>query len=183
MILVTSASVTYLRHSVHNLHTKSLQIRCQFRRSSQIPTVDLCNPRQTMDGFQIRTRDRSTLCLARRKAEAETVEAEDDPLQGILRYLLWTAEAVYILWLFLLPYAPVSDSLQRYTSSGSIVQILFTKSLFDQQGDPVWAISSETVNSLLGLSLNFFFILPLTNSGLFSLKILCFSDHCRFCDL
>ncbi|WZZ14245.1 hypothetical protein YC2023_107334 [Brassica napus] len=137
MILVTSASVTYLRHSVHNLHTKSLQIRCQFRRSSQIPTVDLCNPRQTMDGFQIRTRDRSTLCLARRKAEAATVEAEDDPLQGILRYLLWTAEAVYILWLFLLPYAP---------------------------GDPVWAISSETVNSLLGLSLNFFFILPLTNS-------------------
>ncbi|KAG2276329.1 hypothetical protein Bca52824_058884 [Brassica carinata] len=137
MILVTSPSVTYRRHSLHNPHTKSLQIRCQLRRSSQIPTVDLCNPRQTMNGFQIRTRDRSILCLARRKPEAATVEVEDDPLQSILRYLLWTAEAVYILWLFLLPYAP---------------------------GDPVWAISSETVNSLLGLSLNFFFILPLTNS-------------------
>lgn len=46
-------------------------------------------------------------------------------------------EGVYILWLFLLPYAP---------------------------GDPVWAISSETVTSLVGLSLNFFFILPLANA-------------------
>ncbi|KAI3433239.1 uncharacterized protein J3R85_007137 [Psidium guajava] len=54
-----------------------------------------------------------------------------------LQIILWVAEAVYILWLFLLPYAP---------------------------GDPVWAISSETVNSLVGLSLNFFFILPLMNS-------------------
>ncbi|CAN4075628.1 unnamed protein product [Withania somnifera] len=33
------------------------------------------------------------------------------------------------------------------------------------QGDPVWAISSETVNDLVGLSLNFFFILPLLNAG------------------
>ncbi|KAK6790657.1 hypothetical protein RDI58_009738 [Solanum bulbocastanum] len=32
-------------------------------------------------------------------------------------------------------------------------------------GDPVWAISSETVNDLVGLSLNFFFILPLLNAG------------------
>ncbi|XP_021299670.1 uncharacterized protein LOC110428229 isoform X2 [Herrania umbratica] len=32
------------------------------------------------------------------------------------------------------------------------------------QGDPVWAISSETINALIGLSLNFFFILPLTNA-------------------
>lgn len=30
----------------------------------------------------------------------------------------------------------------------------------------MWAISSETVNSLVGLSLNFFFILPLMNSGM-----------------
>lgn len=46
-------------------------------------------------------------------------------------------EGVYILWLFLLPYAP---------------------------GDPVWAISSETINSLVGLSLNFFVILPFANA-------------------
>lgn len=30
----------------------------------------------------------------------------------------------------------------------------------------MWAISKETVNSLIGLSLNFFFILPLMNSGM-----------------
>lgn len=49
---------------------------------------------------------------------------------------MWLAEGIYILWLFLLPYAP---------------------------GDPVWAISSDTINSLVGLSLNFFFVLPFMN--------------------
>ncbi|KAH0468448.1 hypothetical protein IEQ34_003481 [Dendrobium chrysotoxum] len=55
-----------------------------------------------------------------------------------LQSSLWAAEAAYILWLFLLPYAP---------------------------GDPVWAINSNTVNDLVGLSLNFFFVLPLANLG------------------
>jgi len=31
------------------------------------------------------------------------------------------------------------------------------------QGDPVWAISQATISDLIGLSLNFFFILPLLN--------------------
>ncbi|XP_031262891.1 uncharacterized protein LOC116121085 [Pistacia vera] len=78
---------------------------------------------------------------ARRKptvADATTASVEgNDTVRRVLQFSLWTAEAVYILWLFLLPFAP---------------------------GDPVWAISSETVNSLVGLSLNFFFILPLTNA-------------------
>ncbi|KFK35064.1 hypothetical protein AALP_AA5G230400 [Arabis alpina] len=139
MILITSPPVTYLRHSLHNRHTKPPQICSHFHRSSEISTVDRYNPWQTtMNHSRIRTRDRSYLCLARRKPETATViEVEDDRIRRIVRYLLWTTEAVYILWLFLLPYAP---------------------------GDPVWAISRETVNSLLGLSLNFFFILPLTNS-------------------
>ncbi|XP_026434171.1 uncharacterized protein LOC113331742 [Papaver somniferum] len=55
----------------------------------------------------------------------------------VLQLLLWTAEGVYIVWLFILPFAP---------------------------GDPVWAISQDTINSLVGFSLNFFFILPLMNS-------------------
>uniref|UniRef100_J3LYL5 Uncharacterized protein n=1 Tax=Oryza brachyantha TaxID=4533 RepID=J3LYL5_ORYBR len=33
------------------------------------------------------------------------------------------------------------------------------------QGDPVWAISQATISDLIGLSLNFFFILPLLNSA------------------
>lgn len=79
-----------------------------------------------------------------RRASRRKGDAVSDAVEGggssrrALQIILWAAEAVYILWLFLLPYAP---------------------------GDPVWAISSETVNSLVGLSLNFFFILPLMNSG------------------
>lgn len=71
---------------------------------------------------------------ARRTPTGE--EDGDDNLRRVLQTALWGAEGVYILWLFLLPYAP---------------------------GDPVWAISSDTVNSLVGLSLNFFFILPFMN--------------------
>ncbi|KAL5999883.1 hypothetical protein ACLOJK_034560 [Asimina triloba] len=55
-----------------------------------------------------------------------------------LQIILWAAETVYVVWLFLLPFAP---------------------------GDPVWAIKPDTVNALLGLSLNFFFILPFANAG------------------
>uniref|UniRef100_A0A0D9ZLR6 Uncharacterized protein n=1 Tax=Oryza glumipatula TaxID=40148 RepID=A0A0D9ZLR6_9ORYZ len=58
--------------------------------------------------------------------------------RALLRATLWGAEAAYILWLFLLPYAP---------------------------GDPVWGISQATISDLIGLSLNFFLILPLLNSG------------------
>ncbi|EEE61135.1 hypothetical protein OsJ_15072 [Oryza sativa Japonica Group] len=58
--------------------------------------------------------------------------------RALLRATLWGAEAAYILWLFLLPYAP---------------------------GDPVWGISQATISDLIGLSLNFFLILPLLNSA------------------
>ncbi|XP_022776981.1 uncharacterized protein LOC111318395 [Durio zibethinus] len=77
---------------------------------------------------------------SRRKSTAmvsTSEEGEDGSLRRVFQVALWAAEAVYILWLFLLPYAP---------------------------GDPVWAISSSTINDLIGLSLNFFFILPLTNA-------------------
>lgn len=66
-----------------------------------------------------------------------SVSELDGNVRILLRAVLWVAEGVYVLWLFLLPYAP---------------------------GDPVWAITSETINSLIGLSLNFFLILPLINS-------------------
>ncbi|KAK6251727.1 hypothetical protein QUC31_013447 [Theobroma cacao] len=77
---------------------------------------------------------------SRRKSTAVSPASEEgdgDSLRRVFQVALWTAEAVYISWLFLLPYAP---------------------------GDPVWAISSETINALIGLSLNFLFILPLTNA-------------------
>ncbi|KAE9451038.1 hypothetical protein C3L33_17065, partial [Rhododendron williamsianum] len=80
-------------------------------------------------------------CGAGRRNSPATAAAEKGDghnVRRVLQSVLWVAEGVYIFWLFLLPYAP---------------------------GDPVWAISSETVNSLVGLSLNFFFILPLMNSA------------------
>ncbi|KZV47451.1 hypothetical protein F511_23031 [Dorcoceras hygrometricum] len=67
-----------------------------------------------------------------------SVSELDDNVRKILQAVLWVAEGVYIVWLFLLPYAP---------------------------GDPIWSISPETISSLIGLSLNFFFVLPLLNSG------------------
>ncbi|KAL1337039.1 uncharacterized protein [Arachis hypogaea] len=87
------------------------------------------------------TNSRTVLCFAGRRKPVELAEASpeagsDGNFRRIFQIALWVAEAVYILWLFLLPYAP---------------------------GDPVWAISSETVNDLVGLLLNFFFILPFMN--------------------
>uniref|UniRef100_A0A2P2JXY7 Uncharacterized protein LOC105642006 isoform X2 n=1 Tax=Rhizophora mucronata TaxID=61149 RepID=A0A2P2JXY7_RHIMU len=70
---------------------------------------------------------------------AVSSEEGNDNVRKVLQVILWVAEGIYILWLFLLPYAP---------------------------GDPVWAISKDTVDSLIGLSLNFFFILPLMNYGM-----------------
>ncbi|BBN12300.1 hypothetical protein MPTK1_5g18920 [Marchantia polymorpha subsp. ruderalis] len=49
---------------------------------------------------------------------------------------LWAVAGIYVLWLFILPYAP---------------------------GDPAWAISPSTLQMLIDLSLNFFFVLPLTS--------------------
>ncbi|BAT98915.1 hypothetical protein VIGAN_10028000 [Vigna angularis var. angularis] len=76
------------------------------------------------------------LCFSSRRKSILSSEEGEDNLRRVLQITLWVAEGVYILWLFLLPYAP---------------------------GDPVWAISSDTWNSIVGLSLNFFFILPFMN--------------------
>ncbi|CAN6268127.1 unnamed protein product [Urochloa humidicola] len=76
---------------------------------------------------------------AKRGGGRGEVTAEDgDGTLSLLQAALWGAEGAYILWLFLLPYAP---------------------------GDAVWAISQATISDLIGLSLNFFFILPLLNSA------------------
>ncbi|XP_031491845.1 uncharacterized protein LOC116258684 [Nymphaea colorata] len=88
---------------------------------------------------------RDSLRLCRSGKDANTPQRplvlddddDDGPRRRILQMALWAMEGVYIGWLFLLPYAP---------------------------GDPVWAIKTDTIKLLVDLSLNFFFILPLTNS-------------------
>ncbi|KAF5184208.1 transmembrane protein [Thalictrum thalictroides] len=85
-------------------------------------------------------RSRRLVCngTAKAKNTLQKKEEEEGGNDGLLRLILWATEGIYILWLFLLPYAP---------------------------GDPVWAISSDTLNSIVVLSLNFFFVLPLMNFG------------------
>uniref|UniRef100_A0A0D9W5V0 Uncharacterized protein n=1 Tax=Leersia perrieri TaxID=77586 RepID=A0A0D9W5V0_9ORYZ len=85
-------------------------------------------------------------CAAKRGGGGGRGVASDDGggAHALLQASLWGAEAAYILWLFLLPYAP---------------------------GDPIWAISQSTISDLIGLSLNFFFVLPFLNSGLFNFVI------------
>ncbi|TVU14164.1 hypothetical protein EJB05_37611, partial [Eragrostis curvula] len=75
---------------------------------------------------------------AAKRGRGEVAAEEEGGSRSLFQATLWGAEAAYILWLFLLPYAP---------------------------GDPVWAISQATISDLIGLSLNFFFVLPLLNSG------------------
>ncbi|GMJ04738.1 hypothetical protein like AT3G25805 [Hibiscus trionum] len=101
------------------------------------PSLYPCKPWHTTP-FSILHSTPIVCRASRRKSTALSSTSEGSHrLRRVLQLALWTAEAVYILWLFLLPYAP---------------------------GDPVWAISSDTINALIGLSLNFFFILPLTNA-------------------
>eukprot|EP00249_Psilotum_nudum_P016601 c25900_g1_i7 orf=78-818(+) len=57
--------------------------------------------------------------------------------RSVTQVALWILAAVYVLWLFLLPYAP---------------------------GDPIWAIKPFTISMVKDLSLNFFFIFPLSNA-------------------
>lgn len=47
------------------------------------------------------------LCFSARRKPILSSEEGEDNLRRVLRISLWVAEGVYILWLFLLPYAPV----------------------------------------------------------------------------
>ena len=60
------------------------------------------------EDYVVRT---STVCHASRRktnVTATSSSEDDDNLRRVLQFLLWVAEGVYILCLFLLPYAPVT---------------------------------------------------------------------------
>ncbi|CAI7824730.1 unnamed protein product [Closterium sp. NIES-54] len=63
---------------------------------------------------------------------------DNDGLDAVLAKVVWAGFGLYMLWLFVLPYAP---------------------------GDPAWRISEGTVQEVRDLSLNFFYILPAFNAG------------------
>ncbi|WJX63136.1 hypothetical protein P8452_48057 [Trifolium repens] len=139
----TTSSPTFLCSFQSPLASKSSLYYPQWHilKPIQTPFSSFTNSLSSIKPLVSNSR-RTHLCSAGRRkptdiAKSSSVKEEDDNLRRILQIGLWGAEVVYILWLFLLPYAP---------------------------GDPVWAISSETVNSLVDLSLNFFFILPFLNA-------------------
>ncbi|KAL8196373.1 hypothetical protein R6Q57_024668 [Mikania cordata] len=115
-----------------NLRQAALKSQVLLRRSETVGFNRKAWELRKTDG------NTSVTCPASRRSYTASDSELDDNTRKILQSVLWAAEGVYIIWLFLLPYAP---------------------------GDPVWAISSDTINSLVGLSLNFFFILPLINSA------------------
>ncbi|KAF3663099.1 putative serine/threonine-protein phosphatase 2A 65 kDa regulatory subunit A beta isoform-like [Capsicum annuum] len=118
--------------SSQNAKWFGLKRKVQKKKSLQLERHYLCDVGRWRPGFITRAGG------GRGGGGVDSIIERDDKLRKLIQGMLWTAEGVYVLWLFLLPYAP---------------------------GDPVWAISSETVNDLVGLSLNFFFILPLLNAG------------------
>ncbi|KAK9114889.1 hypothetical protein Syun_021686 [Stephania yunnanensis] len=148
---MATTTTTALLHSQISLITanpspprnalSSHALQCPHHRSSQLQQ-SLHKRIVTRTNFSIQTRfgrrraEFSIVCNAGRKID----ESGEVGGGGLSReaMVLWAMEGVYVLWLFILPFAP---------------------------GDPVWAISSETTKSLVGLSLNFFFILPLLNYG------------------
>jgi hypothetical protein len=44
-----------------------------------------------------------------------SAEEGDDNARKVVQIILWVVEGVYILWLFLLPYAPVSKLLLLFS--------------------------------------------------------------------
>lgn len=53
-------------------------------------------------------RKSNSITTAATSGGGDSVSELDDNVRKLLQALLWTAEGVYIIWLFLLPYAPVS---------------------------------------------------------------------------
>eukprot|EP00271_Cylindrocystis_brebissonii_P020019 TRINITY_DN642_c0_g3_i4.p1 TRINITY_DN642_c0_g3~~TRINITY_DN642_c0_g3_i4.p1 ORF type:complete len:223 (+),score=3.43 TRINITY_DN642_c0_g3_i4:224-892(+) len=75
--------------------------------------------------------------LAGSADEGQTMSDPGNDRDEIARAALWITYGAYMVWLFILPYAP---------------------------GDPAWAIKPKSIQELLDLSLNFFFILPGLNA-------------------
>ncbi|GAU25493.1 hypothetical protein TSUD_218650 [Trifolium subterraneum] len=154
MTITTTLSPTFLCSFHSPLSSKSSLYHPQWHILKPIQTPFSSSFTNSLSSVKPLVSNSKTthLCSAGRRkptnlAASSSVKEDDDNLNGVLQIGLWGAEVVYILWLFLLPYAP---------------------------GDPVWAISSETVNSLVDLSLNFFFILPFLDAGI----SLHFNDFC-----
>ncbi|KAH9771888.1 transmembrane protein [Citrus sinensis] len=103
---------------------------------------------------------RTVVChAARRKptvaADASKASAEgNDNVRRVLQIVLWAAEAVYILWLFLLPYAPMSEGLFNFVIGWTFMfaPLLFTDCKRDRYKgslDVLWGFQMFLTNTFL----------------------------------
>jgi hypothetical protein len=109
----TTSSPTLLYSFQSPLASKSSLYHPQWHilKPIQTPFSSFTNSLSSVKPLISNTR-RTHLCSAGRRkptdiAKSSSVKEEDDNLRRILQIGLWGAEVVYILWLFLLPYAPV----------------------------------------------------------------------------
>lgn len=75
-------------------------------------------------------KSRSISCdFSRRKSTVlptSSAEEGDDNIRRVLQVALWVAEGVYVVWLFLLPFAPVRTCLTSEPSCASCIIVLET---------------------------------------------------------
>ncbi|KAF5467637.1 hypothetical protein F2P56_011869 [Juglans regia] len=106
----------------------------------------------------ISSRIRKPVCRAARRKPATVVSSSadegDDNTRRLLQIILWMAEGVYILWLFLLPYAPVSEGLFNFVIGWTFMfaPLLFTDRKRDRYKgslDVLWGLQMFLTNTFL----------------------------------
>ncbi|XP_040996774.1 uncharacterized protein LOC121242852 isoform X2 [Juglans microcarpa x Juglans regia] len=106
----------------------------------------------------ISSRIRKPVCRAARRKPATVVSSSadegDDNTRRLLQIILWVAEGVYILWLFLLPYAPVSEGLFNFVIGWTFMfaPLLFTDRKRDRYKgslDVLWGLQMFLTNTFL----------------------------------
>ncbi|XP_057962607.1 uncharacterized protein LOC131154104 isoform X3 [Malania oleifera] len=81
-------------------------------------------------------------------------DADDNFVRRALRTVLWIAEGVYVLWLFLLPYAPMAEGLFNFVIGWTLMfaPLLFTDRKNDRYKgslDVLWGLQMFLTNTFL----------------------------------
>ncbi|KAL3702061.1 hypothetical protein R1sor_020083 [Riccia sorocarpa] len=119
------------KHLVKGLGFKVSDSPLAWSSSSRNVSDQLKVPNLSSDGRSLSV----TVCRAKNDLRQVEDGEENGALISSAQFACWAITAIYVVWLFILPYAP---------------------------GDPAWAISPATIQMLIDLSLNFFFVLPFT---------------------
>lgn len=79
-----------------------LGLKPKVKKSMQLGRRFLCDIGRRRPDFTTRS--------GRGGGGVDSIIERDDKLRKLTQVILWTVEGVYVLWLFLLPYAPVRNS-------------------------------------------------------------------------